>query len=146
MKNMFMAMSLLVTVSLSATPVGADPEVDPRVLSAFKLEFSTAKNVQWEIAADFTTARFSLYDQGFTAYFTNEGELMGTARTIAYMQLPLSIIKQLESRYTGYDISSIIEFTREGETSYYIQVAGKLKKLLLHAFPSGNISVEKRLK
>ena len=146
MKKMILAMSLMLAIGLPAALANDEKEVDPRVLATFKLEFSSAQDVQWSVDADHTTARFSLYDQGFTAYFTNEGELIGTARNILYMQLPLSVIKQIENRFAKALISSITEFTLNGETSYYLHATEKGKKLLLQAFSTGQMSIVKKNK
>lgn len=141
-----MALSVILAVGLPAAMAGDAIEVDPRVLSAFQKEFSPAKDVTWEVGDEHSMARFLMYDQHFIAYFTNSGELIGTARNILYIQLPLSIIKQLENRYTEVEITSITEFTRDGETSYYLQATGKGKKLLLQAFSSGQISVVRKIR
>jgi len=141
-----MAISLMLAIGLPAAVAGDVKEVDPRVLATFKQEFSSAQNIQWNVDADHTTARFSLYDQGFTAYFTNEGDLIGTARSILYMQLPLSVIKQFEDRFAKAIVSSVTEFTRDGETSYYLYAAEKGKMLLLQAFSTGHITVVKKIK
>src|SRR5687768_9875581 len=97
MKKIILAMSLMLAIGLPAALAIDEKEVDPRVLATFKHEFSSARDVQWNVNADHTTAKFSLYDQGFTAYFTNGGELIGTARNILYMHLPLSVIKEIGS-------------------------------------------------
>jgi len=141
-----MAMSLMLAIGLPVALAIDAKEVDPRVLATFKLEFSSAQDVQWNVDADHTTARFSLYDQGFTAYFTNEGELIGTARNILYMQLPLSVIKQIEIRFAKALISGVTEFTLNGETSYFLHATEKGKKLLVQAFSSGQLAIVKKIK
>jgi hypothetical protein len=146
MKKMILALSAMLTVGLSATLASEETKVDPRVLSAFKKEFSFAQNVKWEVSGDISTARFSLNDQGFIAYFTEEGELLSTARNILYMQLPLSVIKTLQERYASADLSGVVEVNKSGETSYYMQAEEKEKKVLLQAWPSGSIHVVKKIK
>jgi hypothetical protein len=146
MKKMILAMSAMLTVGLSAALAGEKTNPDPRVLSAFKKEFSFAQNVKWETTGNIYTARFSLNDQGFIAYFTEEGELISTARNILYMHLPLSVIKTLQERYTSADLSGLVEINKDGETSYYMQAEEKQKKLLLQAWPSGSIHVIKKIK
>ena len=146
MKKIILAMSLMLAISLPSALAIDEKEVDPRVLATFKMEFSSARDVQWNVNADHTTAKFSLYDQGFTAYFTNEGELIGTARNILYVQLPLSVIKEIENSFAKAEITSVTEFTLNGETSYYLHATQKGKKLLLQAFSSGQVSIVKKIK
>ena len=146
MKKTLLALSMILTIGLSAALAKEETKVDPRVLSAFQKEFSYAKNVSWVSANELSQVRFSLNDQGFVAWYNADAELISIARNILYMQLPLSVIKALEEDYSKADLSGIIEVTRNNETSYYIQAEEKNRKLLLHATASGNISVVKKIK
>jgi hypothetical protein len=145
-KKAILALSMVWTIGLSAALTHEETKVDLRVLSAFQKEFSFAKNVKWELTGELAQVRFSLNDQGFAAWYSADAELIGTARNILFMQLPLSVIKQLEEKYSHAELMSILEVTRENETTYSIQVEEKGKKLLLQATPSGNITVVKKIK
>ena len=146
MKKSILALSMILTIGLSAALANEETKVDPRVLSAFQKEFSFAKNVKWNITGELTQVRFCLNDQGFVAWYNADAELISTARNILYMHLPLSVIKSLEEKYSNADLTSILEVTRDNETTYYIQAEEKSKKLLLQATPFGNITVVKKIK
>lgn len=140
--------TLLVTLAMvfvtgAAIAREADPKVDPRILSTFKKEFSNANNVRWEVRTDYVKAHFLLNEQGLVAYFDNTGELMSVARNLLYNQLPLSVIKGLQERYGNAVFSSIVEVTREGETSYLLETEKKGKKIMLQAASNGYVSVVK---
>jgi hypothetical protein len=49
MKKLFFALSMILTIALSATPVYEVTKVDPKVLSAFQKEFGFAKNASWTL-------------------------------------------------------------------------------------------------
>lgn len=146
MKKSMLALSMLLTIGLSAALANEETNVDPKVLSAFQKEFSFAKNVSWGTNKDLAQVRFSLNDQGFVAWYNTEAELVSIARNILYMQLPLSVIKSLEEKYGKADLSGIVELTRDNETIYYINAEENNKKFLLQASPSGTISVVKKIK
>lgn len=146
MKKILLALSMIMTVGLTGALAAEETEVDPKVLSSFHKEFSFAENVKWVVESDFIAARFSMNDQGFVAYFNTEGELLGTARNILYMQLPLSVIRQIENRFATADISNLVEFTKDNQSSYFMEVEKRGKKFLVQAFSSGNLYVVKRLK
>ena len=146
MKKSIVTLFAFLTIGLTAAFANNAPDIDPRILSAFQKEFSFAKNVKWEIKGEFAQVNFSLNDQGLVAWYNTDAELLGTARNILYMQLPLSVIKSLEQDYADADLSGIVEITRDNETFYHIQAERKNKKVLLRAFPSGSLTVVKKIK
>ena len=146
MKKLLLALSMILTIALSATPVYENPKIDPKVISAFQKEFSFAKNASWETSDGISQVRFSINDQSFIAWYNEDAELVRTARNILYMQLPLSVIKVLEEKFADADISEITEVTKETITTYYVQAEDKNKKYFLEVSPSGNITIIKRIK
>ena len=146
MKKTFVTLFLSVTVLVSALAAPIDPEVDPKIVSAFQKEFSFAKDVKWQQKGELFQVNFSLYDHGFIAWYNAEAELISTARNILYMQLPLSVIKTLQQNYDGADFSGIVEITRNDQTSYHINAEIKKKKYLLEANSYGNVIMVKKIK
>jgi hypothetical protein len=146
MKKSFSAfLAFLIIVSIAVT-ASERADVDPKILSAFQKEFSFAKNAKWEVKGKLTQVNFLLNDQGVTAWYNSDAELVTTARNILYNQLPISIIRALEKEYAGADFSGLTEVNRNNETYYQIRADGKSKKYLLKASPSGNIIVLKKIK
>ena len=146
MKKAILALSMFLTIGLTAALAYEETKVDPKVLSAFQKDFSFAENVKWEITTGLSQVRFSIYDQSLIAWYNAEAELISTARNILYKQLPLSVIKSLEEKYSEADFTSMQEITKGNETNYFIQVESKEKKLLLKANSSGSLSVVKKIK
>ena len=146
MKKTFVTLIVFLTIGITVSLADPITNVDPRILSAFQKEFSFAKNVKWEEEGNLARVIFSLNDQGITAWYNSDAELITTARNILYNQLPLSIMRSLDKEYTGVEILAITEITRNDETWYQIRADRKGKKLLLKANPSGNITVLKRIK
>ena len=146
MKKTFVTLFAFLSIGIVVSLANENHDVDPKILSAFQKEFSFAKDVKWEIKGEFVQVNFSLNDHGFVAWYNSEAELIGTARNILYMQLPLSVIRSLEKDYADANFSGIVEITRNGETFYQVQAERKNKKLLLKASPGGNITVIKKIK
>ena len=141
-------LALFVSLSLFASVAFAreDPNIDPKILSAFQKEFSFAQNVVWQDKGELVQVNFSLHDHGFVAWYNENAELVSTARNILYMQLPLSVIKTLQQNYADASLSGIVEYTHDNETFYHITAEVKKKKFLLKATPYGTISVVKKFK
>lgn len=145
MKKAFVTLFLSLTVFLTAI-AAPEPDIDPRIVSAFQKEFSFATNVKWQKKGEIVQVNFSLYDHGFVAWYNSEAELMSTARNILYMQLPLSVIKTLQRDYPRAELSGIIEVTSGDRTYYHITAEIKQRKFLLEASPYGSVNKVKRIK
>ena len=146
MKKIVVTLLALLTIGITVTLAGPATNVDPKILSAFQKEFSFAKNVKWETEGNLARVVFLLNDQGITAWYNSDAELVTTARNILYNQLPISVMRSLDKEYSGADILGITEISRNEETYYQIRADKQGKKLLLKANPSGNIIVLKKIK
>ncbi len=146
MKKTFSAFLAFLIIVSTAVTANERADVDPKILSAFQKEFSFAKNAKWEMKGNLTQVNFLLNDQGVSAWYNSDAELVTTARNILYNQLPISVIRALEKEYAGADFFGITEVNRNNETYYQIMADKKSKKYFLKASPSGNIIVLKKIK
>jgi len=146
MKKIIVTLLSFLMIGITASIANPGINIDPKILSAFQKEFSFAKNAQWQEEGNLTKVVFLLNDQGVTAWYNSNAELVTTARTILYSQLPISIMRSLDKNYKDADIFGIIEISRNDETYYQMRADRKGKKFLLKANPSGTIIVLKRIK
>ena len=146
MKKTIVALFVSLTIFSTTVVGGEDPNIDPKILSAFQKEFSFAQNVTWQEKGDLVQVNFSLYDHGFVAWYNANAELVSTARNILYMQLPLSVIRTLQHDYPDANFWGIVEIISDNETFYHITTEVKNKKILLKATPYGTISIIKKYK
>ena len=144
MKKLILATVILLTVSATTAMAKGTKKVDPKVLSSFKKEFVNATNVHWLTADDVSRASFVLNESRIQAYFSNEGELLGTERNILFAQLPLSVVKEVNSRYGLTPVYGITEYNNGSGTFYYMTVELASKKLTVRATPYGDVYVEKK--
>ena len=146
MKKTFVTLLAFLMIGITASIANPGINLDPKILSAFQKEFSFVKNVKWEVKGNLTQVNFLLNDQGVTAWYNSNAELVATVRNIFYNQLPISVIRSLEKEYAGSDLYGITEVNRNNETYYQLCADEKNKKYLLKASPSGSISVVKKIR
>lgn len=118
-------MLLLGVLAVSFGAVNANPasgEVDARVLGAFKKEFATAKDITWTLAPNYYQASFVYNEQHITAYYNTEAELLGMARFVSPVDLPMALQADLKKNYQSYWISNLFEAATSEGTTYYITI------------------------
>jgi hypothetical protein len=146
MKKMIVGLTLLLSLASFTTFARGEEKVSPETLLNFKKEFKTAENVSWAVADEIATASFSLNGFRVQAYFDSGGQLLGTARTILFEQLPIAVINSINNRFETAPVYEIVEYTCGAETFYNMTVETAKNKLKIRATISGNISVEKKIK
>lgn len=127
-------MLLLGVLAVSFGAVTANPgseEVDARVLGAFKKEFATAKDITWTLAVNYYQASFVYNDQHITAYYNREGELLGMARFVSPVDLPMALQADLKKNYQSYWISNLFEAATSEGTTYYITIEDADQSIVL---------------
>lgn len=132
MKKLIMALSMLLCMSFAFA--GKD-EVSPKVLNAFKKEFSAAEEVKWTAAAGYYEAKFVFNGNHVFAFYNTEGELLGLTRYISSIDLPMNLQKNLKKNYPAYWITDLFEIANKNGTSYYITLENANTKVILR---SGN--------
>ena len=145
MKRSIIVFSAILTVITATAFVGSKPGGNPAE-ATFQKEFNGATNVQWTEGKDIISATFVLSDSRIIAYFSSEGELLGTERNVLFNQLPLAVIKEINNRYGNAPISDIVEYTSGLDTFYGMYVDTPTKHLKLKISSEGDVTVEKRAK
>lgn len=143
MKKLLILAALFISFSSFSYAI----EVNQKILTSFKKDFSTAINVQWKaLEENVYQAAFSNNGEQFNAYYNEEGELIGSARYISKANMPLLISKSLQEKYGTFLIRTAIEYNNGNETSYFITMVSQYKSVVLQASPSGGLSVVKKFK
>jgi len=146
MKKFFIAVSILLTVGCSVSYAAGKDKINPKAVAVLQKEFAGAKNVEWSDKKEFLKAAFILNDSRVEAYFSSEGELIGTARNLLFNQLPLAVIKQVDRRFGSATVYEIVEYCFNDETVYSMTVETLSKKLKIKSTLSGGVWVEKKIK
>ena len=146
MKKMIVGLTLLLSLASFTTFARGEEKISRETLVNFQKEFKAAQNVSWAVADEVATASFNLNGFRVQAYFDAEGQLLGTARTILFDQLPISVINAINNQYGTAPVYELVEYTRGGETFYCLTVETAKSKLKVRAAVSGSLLVEKRIK
>jgi hypothetical protein len=143
MKKIITGLTVLTgLVATTAFAKSVDP--NPSVLRAFQTEFKQASNVEWQERPDFAKVHFNFNGSQVEAYYEFNGELIGTARTILFDQLPLAALKAVENRFPRSAFYEVTEYSKGGELFYMLHVEQGSRKLAVKVLPSGDLSVEKK--
>ena len=144
MKKTLIALSLVLTVTAATAFAGSPDPVSEEVKTAFKKEFPGAELIAWANAGEYIKATFIFSGYRSEAYFSEEGELYGSARNIFYSQLPLAVTQSVEKRYTGADVIEVSEITNGNGTRYLLRLDSQKRKYKVQYDAGGNLlDVEK---
>jgi|SRR5215471_7738240 len=143
MKKFIIASAAVLTLISSTAFAGH--EFNP-AQSTFQEQFKGATDVKWQEGKETIKASFGLNGYHVEAYFSYTGELLGTARNVLFNQLPLAVVKEIDTRYGSAAVYDIIEYNSASETFYQMTVELPTKKLEVRASAGGDISVEKKTK
>jgi hypothetical protein len=146
MKRIFVSLSFILAVGLTTAFADNKTDVSSKVKESFKKEFTEAELVTWDKVETYQMARFVFHDHAAIAYFNEDGELLGSARTIVFNELPLTVIKSFERKFSGADFTEISEISNIEGTSYVIVVETKSKQYHVKVNPNGSILNSFRIK
>ena len=146
MKKLMLSLTALF---ISACLFAADPvSVNFKIQNSFRSDFPIAKNVKWINLEDkeLYEATFDYNGEEVNAFYNEEGELVSTARYISKDKLPMMAAKEIQCKYPGYIVRTIIECNKMDATCYYVTIVSEKKSYMLEASGAGNISVFKKIK
>jgi len=136
MKKMIFLAAILVV--FATTNTFAQTKTPSAVVEAFEHSFAKAENPSWTVVNSLYRVNFSLKNESLTAYFNADGELIASSRTIALMQLPISLQSSLEKYYSNYTVSSLFEVDENDGIHYYAKVNGQKSERLLKSTSFGD--------
>ncbi len=146
MKKLIVSLSLLLTVGIfaaSATPLTTP---DPRVEKAFKKEFAGAEYVKWSEDEGYISVSFVLNSHRIQAWYNKNAELLGSIRGITYNQLPMLVLRSIQTRFSEPVMIEMTEVTNSEGTQYKVVLENKDKKYKVSIRPDGIIEETQKLK
>ncbi len=147
MKKLFVTALAAIAISASsfATPVVDITKVSLKVINKFKAEFATVDQVEWEVKKDFIKAKFSEDGIAQEAFFTQDGELIGTSKHIDRADMPSVPRKALNKVAAGGELLELIEFnSTEKGLAYYASIHKDGVKRILEISATGLVSNYKK--
>ena len=146
MKRIIIILSMLMTVAVTSVFAKEGTDVNQKVLAAFEKDFTAAKNVKWIRDGEYLKASFTLSEMLTDAYYTEDGELVGSARNLLFEQLPLSVIHSFNKRFDESSVLNVLEITNAEGTSYRLWIEEGNKKFKIRANSSGELTVLEKSK
>ena len=131
LKNSITILSMLLIVGTGNGFANTVENVNEQVISSFKRDFSTARDISWEKTQEFSKATFTLNDQVMFAWYAEDGKLIAVMRNLLSGQLPISLLADLKNNYSGYWISDLFEMVADNSTTYYITIEDSAQKIVL---------------
>lgn len=146
MKQFFLAITLIATVALSAAARPVSTE-EPSVEKAFRQLFSGASNVSWsKEEGRLLKASFLWGDHHTIAYFDSNGKLLGSIRGLFFNQLPLTVIRSVNSNFEGHIILEVREISNDEGINYSLVTEHKDKKYRLRLDSLGGVIEKEKIK
>ena len=147
MKKIFFSLTLTAAILSSAfTYAGTNNEPGTKVKQAFISEFTQVKDVEWTAMNNqgVYQAKFIFNNETLQAFFTEEGEFLGTTRQITKSQLPILVASGLEKQYADSRVITIFEYSKKDGLDYYITLATAKGAVIVKANANGDFSIYKK--
>lgn len=129
---------LLCEAAVTTNAAGIFDPVNDNVKKSFKKEFPGAELLTWEKQGNYLKAIFIFSGYRSEAYFTEDGELQGSARTIFYDQLLLAVVISVEERFTSAEVLQVTEINIAAGTQYALWLEAGNRKYKLRVDAGGN--------
>lgn len=146
MKQFFLVitLSLAVVFTTAAHPAPAE---EPSVEKVFRQLFAGASNVSWsKEEGSLLKASFLWGDHHTIAYFDSNGNLLGSIRGLFFAQLPLSVIRSVNSKFGDHIVIEVREISNETGVSYTLMTEYKDKKYKLRLDSLGGVIEKEKIK
>ena len=146
MKKIILSLTLATAILSSSFTYAATKEPGFKVKQAFSTEFTQVKEVEWTTMnkEGVYQAKFTFNNETLQAFFTEEGEFLGTTRQILPSQLPILVAAGLNKEYADARVVSIFEYSKKDGTDYYITLVTKKAAMIIKATGSGELTVHQR--
>ncbi len=113
---------LTLAIIASSIVTFANDVISTTVLKTFEKEFAGAKEASWNVSGNNYKVNFTYNNQHVVAFYTAQGELLGTARNLTSLELPVSLQRSLKENYSQYWISNLFELSNADGVNYYITI------------------------
>jgi hypothetical protein len=130
-KLLFSALIAVSLVSSAFAASGENKKVSLQITKAFESNFNDVGNVTWNITEKFAKATFVLNDVTTEAFYSPDGEFIGTSQAIALDKIPTVAKRAIAKKYTDYTVREAIKFDGVDETAYYVSVENDKKSIVL---------------
>lgn len=140
-KKVALMLALLMTVGISYSFAAPSDEVSLDVRTSFRKDFKGAQLINTEVKKVYTKLTFTMHDVVFSAFYSDNGELLAVTRNILSSQLPVNLMLTLKNNYSAYWITELFELNGSDQSSYYVSLESADQKLTLRSNDGNNWEV-----
>jgi hypothetical protein len=130
------------------------PDIGSLSLDQFRTDFGKVNNASWRKTVHFDEVSFSKNGKAITAYYDEEGNLIGTTRVRTFNELPPEGQRQIKEEYKGYTIGPVILFRNDNispdeskiygpqyryDENYFVEMTKGKRKIVVQVNPVGTI-------
>jgi hypothetical protein len=146
MKKICLSLSFMLAIAVASATANDPAEISKEVQAAFKKEFPGSEVLNWNTIGEFSRATFLLDGHRIDAYFSEDGRLQGSIRTLFFNQLPLATMTAVDKRYAAAEVIEVYEITNDEGTNYRITLDSREKRFRVKVDANGNITQSEKLK
>jgi hypothetical protein len=120
---------LVLLLSVSSVMAMANPgdDVTAAVSKSFETKFGKSTPVSWKHIEDMYVGYFILNGQNMDAYFFDNGELLGTGKTIEKNTMDEKTKAAISKKFEGCWIQVVYELTFTNQVSEHLLILGNPK-------------------
>ncbi len=139
MKKLLIA--ALLAVSVSASSIAQDAShIDRKAMGNFEVTYAGASGVDWTSTGDFTKASFVQNEKKIDVFYNLDGDFVAATTKLKVDEIPASIKRSLEKRYSDYVVKEALQYKSYDEVSYFIALENQKEDIVLKV-TGGSLSV-----
>jgi hypothetical protein len=138
-------LALLLT-GFVATATATPPDVNDKILKAFKETFTAAQDVSWHEYAEYSQANFVVDKIQIRAQYAEDGRLIRTIRYYSERELLPNILSKLKKKYAGKEIAGVTESSSDEEVSFVINIKDEDNWYVVKSDVYGNLQQTEKFK
>ena len=120
MKTKFMVLATTLLLAFTTTFAKDNSAVPASISNGLHQQFANVNNVQWQLAANYYKADFTINGQPLAAFYTLDGDMMGVARPLTAGELPTALLKEVQDKQSGNTVTDLFQLFSDRGTEYYI--------------------------
>lgn len=145
MKKFFLSALILTAGFVSAFANNSDN--DPKAEQVFSKQFAGAQNITWSRTAEgVLKVNFVWGGHGTVVYFNDKAEIVASIRNMFFDQLPMTIVRSVESKFKNPVVTEVREISTDEGTSYSLVLEEGTKKFKVKLNSLGEVLVKEKVK
>jgi len=137
---------LLFAIAVASSAFAGPGNVNIRVLNNFNSAFKNASGTTWSATGNLAKATFINDNVKMEAFYSLEGELIGTTKGISMDEIPVKAKRSFAKKFNGYTVKEAILFEGADETAYFISADNETESVIVKVSENEQVSTFKSTK